>query len=105
MMNRITTAIARQAAQVENRIINGLVTAENVEETRKDLDFSFDEYIKFQELKSLAYASGKLSQDEAMTIFNYLGESGVKKFNDQPIEVKAVLTQIFGELLRKKIAS
>jgi len=98
-MNRVVAAIARMKAQIEERIAKGIVTAAKVEETRKALDMDFVEYAKLQELKSLAVASGKLSLDEGMTIYNYLGEAGPDKFNGQPVEVKAVLTQMLKELL------
>jgi len=98
-MNRVVAAIARMKAQIEERIAKGIVTAAKVEETRKALDMDFVEYAKLQELKSLAVASGKLSLDEGMTIYNYLGEAGPDKFNGQPVEVKAVLTKILKELL------
>ncbi len=101
--NRIVNAIARMKAQVEARIAQGIVTAAKVEETRKALDIQWDEYVAFQELKSLASISGKLSLDEAMTVYNYLGEAGPDHFNGQPVEVKATLTQLLRELLQSKI--
>jgi len=102
-MNRIVVAIAKMKAQIETRIANGIVTAEKVEETRKALDLQWDEYVAFQNLKSIAVTSGKLSPDEGMTIYNYLGEAGPDHFNGQPVEVKATLTQILRELLQAKI--
>jgi len=100
-MNRVVEAIARMKAQVEERIAKGIVTAARVEEARKTLDMDFVEYAKLQELKSLAVASGKLSLDEGMTIYNYLGEAGPDKFNGQPVEVKTVLTKILKELVAR----
>jgi hypothetical protein len=102
-MNRVAVGIAKMKAQIEERIAKGIVTAAKVEETRKALDMEWDEYTSFQNLKSIAVASGKLSLDEGMTIYNYLGESGPEVFNGQPVEVKATLTQIFRELLQARI--
>jgi len=102
-VNRVVAGIARMKAQVEERIAKGIVTAERVEETRKALDMEWDEYTAFQNLKSIAVTTGKLSLDEGMTIYNYLGEAGPDKFNGLPVEVKATLTQILQELLRSKI--
>lgn len=102
--NRIVTAIDRMKAQIEDRIAKGIVTADKVEETRKALDIQWDEYTAFQNLKSIASISGKLSLDEAMTVYNYLGEAGPDHFNGQPVEVKATLTQLLQELLRAKAA-
>jgi hypothetical protein len=102
-MNRVVAGIERMKAQIADRIAKGLTTAEKVEETRKALDMEWDEYTTFQNLKSIAVTSGKLTLDEGMTIYNYLGEAGPDKFNGQPVEVKATLTQILRELLQAKI--
>lgn len=102
-VNRVVAGIARMKAQIEERIAKGIVTREKVEETRKALDMEWDEYTTFQNLKSIAVTSGKLSLDEGMTIYNYLGESGPDHFNGQPVEVKATLTQILRELLQSRI--
>jgi hypothetical protein len=101
--NRIVNAIARMKAQIADRIAKGLVTADKVEESRKALDLEWADYVKFQELKSLASVNGQLTLDEAMTVYNYLGEGGPDKFNRQPVEVKWVLTQLLRELLAAKI--
>jgi len=66
---------------------------------RKNLDMSLLEYVKFQEIKSLAYACGKLTFDEAVTIYTYLGNT-VDAYNNQPLEVKLTLTNIFVELIK-----
>lgn len=101
--NRIVNGIARMKAQIEDRIAKGLTTADKVEETRKALDMQWDEYTVFQNLKSIASISGTLTLDEAMTIYNYLGEAGPDHFNGQPVEVKVILTQVLQELLRAKV--
>lgn len=98
MANRVLAAIERQRVNIAKRISDGIVTAEKVEETRKSLDMELMEYCKFQEIKSLAVAEGKLTLEEGMTIYQFLGESP-DTFNNQTVEVKAVLTQMFSELL------
>ena len=102
-MNRVIAGIARSKEQIEKRIADGLVTKEQVEETRKSLDIPWDEYATFQIVKSQAVASGILTTDEGMTIYNYLGEAGPDHFNKQPVEVKATLTKLFSELLAQRI--
>ena len=97
-MNRILVAVGRMKKQIESRIANGLTTAEAVEKTHKNLDISFEEYCKFQELKSIATVNGILTMDEAQTVYRYLGVMP-ETFNKQPVEVKAVLTQLFSELI------
>jgi hypothetical protein len=102
-MNRVVNNINRMKLQIEQRIADGLTTAEAVEGTNKALDMEFDEYVRFQEIKSLAVADGTLSLDEGMTIYNYLGESGPEKFNKAPVAAKVVLTNLFAELLNRSI--
>jgi len=97
-MNRVAVAVDKMRVRIADRIANGITTQEAVDKTHKALDMAFDEYCKFQELKSLASIEGKLSVDEAQLIYNYLGNTP-DHFNRQPVEVKAVLTQIFSELL------
>ena len=97
-MNRITTAIAKMERQIKDRITAGLTTKAKVKKTSKALDMDIAEHAKFQTLKSIAFAGGKLTQEDAQTLFNLLG-STVTVFNRQPIHVKYVLTTVFGELI------
>ena len=101
--NRYVNAIARMKTQIADRIAKGLVTADKVEESRKALDLEWADYVEFQELKSIASFNGQLTLDEAMTVYNYLGEGGPDKFNGQSIEVKWVLSNLLRELLAAKI--
>ncbi len=100
--NRILDAIARMETQIGNRIKSGQTTVEKVESLRKELDLDLLSYCKFQEMKSLASCDGTMSLDEANTVYGYLGNT-VEHFNAQPVAVKAVLTQVFGELLKKRM--
>jgi uncharacterized protein YerC len=88
--------------QINQRVVDGLATPEKIIEMHAKLDFGVDEYCTFQELKSLAQASGKLTFEEATTIYAYLGES-VTTLNAQPVAVKVVLTKVLQELLAQKI--
>lgn len=99
-MNRVTAAIQRAKARLEQRLASGETTPEQVKDLQKRLDMNVGEYCRFQELKSLAYMNGRLSLDEAQTIYGFLGET-TEHFNGQPVEVKSVLTMIFGELLER----
>lgn len=99
--NRIVASIARMEKQVAKRIDDKLTTPEKLVEVHKTLDITIHEFVKFQELKSLACADGRLSLDEAQTVYNYLGTTP-STFNQQAVHVKAVLTQLFQELLNQQ---
>ena len=102
MANRITAAFARMEAQIADRIAKGLTTAEKVRDLHQTLDMDLAEYVKFQEAKTLAVASGLLTLEEGQCVYACLGES-VQTFNDQPVHVKSVLTSFFAELLTAQI--
>lgn len=103
MANRIIAAIERQEQRIKENTIKNNLTPERLEKCRKDLDMQFDEYCQFQTMKSAAMY-GKLTPDEAQTIYGYLGES-VETFNGQSLAVKAVLTKVFAELLSAHISA
>ena len=103
MKNRITAAIARLKARIPERIASGLTTQADVDKLHGTLDMDLEEYVKFQELKSLASQNGDLTSDEAQTVYGYLGET-LETFNNQPVEVKSVLIQLFKELLGRQIS-
>ena len=102
-MNKVIAAIDTMEKQIAERIKSKLVTPDKVEALRQKLDMALDEYCAFQNLKSLASVSGKLSLDEANTIYGYLGNTP-DHFNNQPVAVKVILTKIYSELLTWKIA-
>lgn len=102
-MNRVTAMIERQAKRCADRLAQGIITQEQVDKLHRELDMSLSEYCKFQELKSLAVASGRISLEEAQTIYSFLGNT-VEHFNKQNVSVKATLTQIFSELLDRVAA-
>ena len=97
-MNRVENAISKTQAQCKT------VAQEKLTALHKQLDMQLDEYVKFQELKSLAMMEGKLSEEEAMTVYGYLGNT-LEHFNAQSVAVKVVLTKIFSELLSARIRS
>lgn len=101
-MNRVVNGIAKMEAQIAQRIENGIVTAEQVEQARQNMDMSDEEYCMFQERKSLAVASGELTLEEGQTIYAYMGANSVDHFNKQSIAVKTILTKIFAELIERQ---
>ena len=62
------------------------------------LNMELREFARFQEIKSLAFAEGRLGLDDANLIYGFLGETPLT-FNAQPVEVKVVLTIVFKYLL------
>ena len=96
-MNRITTAIDKLNQVIPERIAKGLTTQAKVDALHKELDMSWGEYVKFQELKS-AYAGTIITMEEAQTVYGYLGND-VDYFNKQSIAVKSRLTQLFAEII------
>ncbi len=100
--NRIINAVAAMTEQIDGRIAAGLVTAEKVAAHSKSLDLDFAEFATFQEVKSLAAASGVLTPDEANTVYGYLGNTP-DHFNRQEVAVKYVLSGVFRELLERRM--
>lgn len=101
--NRIVAAVAKKKQDIADRIANKVTTKKAVKELHGKLDMELDEYVRFQELKSRAVLHNKLTTEEGMTIYNYLGNS-LETFNKQPIEVKVVLTGLLAELLQMSMA-
>ena len=100
--NRVVNAFERQKAEIERRLHEGIVTQERVDETHKAMDMSFEEFVRFQELKSLAQIEGILTFEEATSVYAALGET-VEHFNSQPVHIKAVLTKLFADLLHRRV--
>lgn len=100
-MNRVTAMIQRATERMNAKLASGEITQAKVDETSRKSDMAFDEYCLFQERKSLAVAEGKLTLEEGQTVYAYLG-STPETFNSQPFPVKAVLTQLFAELIGVK---
>jgi hypothetical protein len=99
--NRIETAIRRTEDMIKEKLKNGLVTQEKLKELHKAIDMPLDEYCQFQTTKSAAMGTN-ISLEEAQTIYHYLGESP-DTFNNQPLAIKVVLTQVWKEMLEARI--
>ena len=100
--NRVTDAIAAVKKHTADRLEAGKTTAAKLKKLSGTLDMDVAEFVRFQELKSLASQNGKLTLAEAQLIYEYLGESPYT-FNEQPVEVKVVLTALFSELLAAQL--
>lgn len=95
-MNRILVGIDRAKASIAEKGHS----PEKLAEYGKKLDMPLDEYVAFQNLKSTAVLSGKLTLEESMTVYGFLGNTP-EHFNQQPVEVKWVLTEVFAKLLAR----
>ena len=98
-MNRILFAVSALEKQLAERTAAGIVTPEAIAELDRKLDMSFDEWTTCQNRKSIAHALGKISHEEAQSIFAMMGRTPAD-FNAQPIARKAALTKVFVELMR-----
>ncbi len=101
-MNRVAITIDKQRIAIAEKLAAGEITQEKIDKAHKDCDLTFDEFVRFQELKSLASTDDTLSLEEAQLVYTYLGETP-DHFNRQSIEVKAVLTDLFAGLLKRRI--
>ena len=97
-MNKVTNAIERMKLKIKEKNLS----SEMMDKLNKQLDMELEEYVKFQELKNIAMMDNMLTLDETNTIYKYLGNT-LEHFNNQPLEVKVVLTQILKELLDMRI--
>jgi hypothetical protein len=92
--------------QMIERVREGIrqkhMTGRQKNELSQQLNMELHEFARFQELKSLAFAEGRLSLEEANIIYGFLGETPLT-FNAQPVEVKMVLTLVFKNLLDERI--
>ena len=84
---------------LDEKLKDGSLTIETYKKLSKELDLSLGEYTLFQEAKSSAQASGKLSLENANLIYRYLGNTP-DQFNRQPLHVKLVLTQVFANMIK-----
>ena len=101
-MNRVAAAIERTRASIAERTKLMEYPKKGLAQFSKNLDMELDEFVRFQELKSLAFAEGRLNLEEAQLVYDYLG-STPETFNGQPLEVKVVLTKILAELLEARM--
>ena len=103
-MNRVTEAVARMDTKLQERLKAGLITEAQITAMGKSLDLNLEEFAHFQNVKSLATVSGDLTAEEGMSVYSCLGGTP-SVFNKQRPAVKYVLTQLFAELMKKRIAA
>ncbi len=94
MANRIAAAVALLGPRVE------ALDSEKRAIVDKAARFDFEMWTVAQDHKSLAQADGRLSYDEAVTIYGILG-SGPDEFNRAGLAERMVVTQLLGELMKR----
>lgn len=75
---------------------------EKLEQVNKALNITSDELFTWQELKSVARASNKISLDVAMFLFTTIGQTP-KHFNEQSIATKYLVTNVMKNLMEWKM--
>jgi len=99
MENRITAGTAKAKEAIDGKLSRGEITQEKIDSLGKELDMEMDMYCDFQNRKSIASMDGRLTLEEAQTIYAMIGETP-SKFNSLPTHAKVVLTQVYSSLLR-----
>jgi len=111
--NRVDEAIKRQQARIDALAstgvdLRGQPIDTSLAEMDKTMALTFNDHADYQKCQSRAAAMGTLNTDEALTIYNALGEDcnpdnggwqdGVN------LATKVIVTQVVGELLKRRIA-
>lgn len=96
--NRVADAIAKTKIALEH------IPQEKYDEMGETMLFSTEEVMALQNQKSLAVAEGKLTVDEGNTVYSALGGEMAlpEHINEQPLEVRVVLTRLLAELMGMK---
>jgi hypothetical protein len=102
-MNRIAEAIATQEQNITDRLADGRTTQDKLDKLHTTLDMELFEYVRFQELKSVAVSAQTITLEEGQTVYAYLGESP-ETFNKQSLAVKVTLTELFRGLMQMQVA-
>jgi hypothetical protein len=111
--NRLEAAIERQQGRIDALIekgvdLQGRPIDESLANTHEVTAITASEHFSFQQCQSRAAAMGKINTDEALTIYNALGEW----HNDDNggwqdtvnLATKVIITQAMSELLNTVVA-
>ena len=102
-MKPIETLVSETRERIDTRIADGLNTPDGIADLHKTLDMTMSEYVKFQELKSIAVSDKTLALEDGLYIYRILGEAGPDAFNRSDIAVKGVLTELFTLLMTRRM--
>lgn len=102
MPNRIADAIAASEKHIAKQLAEKKITKAKIEEMRAVLNMDCLEHAKFQEHKSLAVATGVLTTDEGMTVYNLLGGT-VTVYNRRSLAEKSILYTLYMQMLKASL--
>ena len=72
MADRIAAAVATHQAKIDS--LNGVgLNGMPLSEFEDTLDLTFEEFVAFQNQQTRAHASGRITTDEALTVYRLLG--------------------------------
>lgn len=99
-MNRILIGIEKAKKVLADKLPT--LSPEMKDKVEKNATLSMEEFVLFQQEKSLASMDGRLTLEEAQTVYGYLG-STPDSFNAQPLEIRWVLLEVFTSLMKRKL--
>ena len=95
--------IKNAIAKANDLIAKKNLSPEKLAAMSKQLDMAMDEYVRLQELKSIASVDGTMALDAAQYVYSRIGNT-VEQFNRLPLAEKWVFTELLQKLLAKRIS-
>lgn len=101
--NRITKAIEAVRVKVD------ALDPDKAESLERTLDVTLEEHFQYQQTQAAAHAMQTLTTAEAQVLYVALGEQGSDANGGwaarTDLPTKVVVTQVVGELIRRRVAS
>ena len=86
---------------VNEKMKSGLITQEMMDNLESATKITLDKHFKAQEIKSLAFANGKISLELSLELYELLGNTP-NQFNKQPYAVRFIVAAIITGLIRRR---
>ena len=102
MANRIVAAIAAREAKLRDKFADGIgLNGEPIDDLHETLEISWQDFVGFQGAQARAHVSGRITSDEAATIYAVLGGEVYRDGwpDGTSLATKLVITQVMGELI------
>jgi hypothetical protein len=101
--NRVLDSAARMRDRIERRVKpDGSPITADLDAFERDQALTFGEWFAYQEAQARAHAMGKITTDEASTIYTALGGEAMPTdgwADGVDLALKVTITQVMGELL------